>query len=487
VDGPLPRESLVLLVDDDPQFLLSSGVTLRAAGVPHVATVEDSRQVVPFLEGREAAAVVIDLTMPHLSGRELLPALKERHPELPVIVMTGRNEVEVAVECMRAGAFDYLVKPVEPARFVSSIRRALEVRSLQAEVDSLKEHFLSGELRDPSAFGEFVTRSRKMLAAFQYVEVVAPSRHPVLVTGETGTGKELVGRVLHALSGCRGELVAVNVAGLDDAMFSDTLFGHRKGAYTGADQSREGLIARAAGGTLFLDEIGDLSETSQVKLLRLIEERKYYPLGSDVPKESDARVVCATHRSIEALLSQGKFRRDLYYRLSGHKVHLPPLRERKEDIPLLVDAFLAAAAEGEGKRKPTPPPELCTLLSTYDFPGNVRELRMLVSDAVVRHRGGVLSLDSFRKAVGSREASPPPEESADADASVPAGPTDLFGEMPRLPTLKEAEEQLVAEALARARNNQGIAASLLGITRQALNKRLVRGSRAGKGREPQGE
>jgi DNA-binding NtrC family response regulator len=281
--------------------------------------------------------------------------------------------------------------------------------------------------------------------------------------------------------------VSVNVAGLDDAMFSDTLFGHRKGAYTGADQAREGLIARAAGGTLFLDEIGDLSETSQVKLLRLIEERKYYPLGSDVPKESDARVVCATHRSIEALLSQGKFRRDLYYRLSGHKVHLPPLRERKEDIPLLVDAFLAAAAEGEGKRKPTPPPELCTLLSTYDFPGNVRELRMLVSDAVVRHRGGVLSLDSFRKAVGSRETSPPPEESADADASVPAGPTDLFGEMPRLPTLKEAEEQLVAEALARARNNQGIAASLLGITRQALNKRLVRGSRAGKGGDSPGE
>src|SRR5512139_1454283 len=382
MDGSSPREFPILLVDDDPQFLLSSGVTLRAAGVPHVATVEDSRQVVPFLEGREAAAVVIDLTMPHLSGLELLSKLKEGRPELPVIVMTGRNEVAVAVECMKAGAFDYLV------------RRALEVRSLQAEVESLKEHFLSGELRTPSAFREFVTRSRKMLAAFQYVEVVAPSRHPVLVTGETGTGKELVGRALHALSGCRGELVAVNVAGLDDAMFSDTLFGHRKGAYTGADQAREGLIARAAGGTLFLDEIGDLSETSQVKLLRLIEERRYYPLGSDVPKESDARIVCATHRPIEAALAKGKFRRDLYYRLSGHKVHLPPLRERKEDIPLLVDVFLAAAAEGEGKRKPTPPAELYTLLSTYDFPGNVRELRMLVFDAVVRHKGGVLSMES---------------------------------------------------------------------------------------------
>ena len=482
--GPASREFPILLVDDDPQFLLSSGVTLRAAGVSPVVTVEDSRQVVPFLEGREAAAVVIDLTMPHLPGRDLLPALKERYPGLPVIVMTGRNDVEIAVECMRGGAFDYLVKPVEPARFVSCIRRAMEIRSLQAEVASLKEQFLSGTLRTPSAFAGIVTGSRKMLAALQYIEVVAPSRHPVLVTGETGTGKELVGRAIHVLSGCRGELVTVNVAGLDDTMFSDTLFGHRKGAYTGADQAREGLISRASGGTLFLDEIGDLSETSQVKLLRLIDDRKYYPLGADVPRESDARIVCATHRSLEALLAGGGFRRDLYYRLSGYKVHLPPLRERKEDIPLLVDAFLSEAAESEGKRKPTVPPELCTLLSTYDFPGNVRELRMLVFDAVVRHKAGVLSLESFRRAVGAKEGSPPPEESVDAD--VRAGPAGLFGGMPRLPTLKDAEEQLVAEALARAKNNQGIAASLLGITRQALNKRLVRGSRAGKGGEPPG-
>jgi DNA-binding NtrC family response regulator len=482
VAAPSAREFPILLVDDDPQFLLSSGVALRAAGVSPVVTVEDSRQVIPFLERKEAAAAVIDLTMPHLSGRELLPMLKERHPGLPVIVMTGRDEVAVAVECMKAGAFDYLVKPVEPARFVTAIRRAMEVRSLQAEVDTLRDHFLSGELRNPSAFGGIVTRSRKMLAAMQYIEVVAPSRHPVLVTGETGTGKELVGRALHAISGCRGELVTVNVAGLDDAMFSDALFGHRKGAYTGADQAREGLISRAAGGTLFLDEIGDLSETSQVKLLRLIEDRKYYPLGADVPRESDARIVCATHRPVEALLAKGGFRRDLYYRLSAHKVHLPPLRERKEDIPPLLDALLAEASAAEGKRKPTVPPELLTLLSAYDFPGNVRELRMLVFDAVVRHKAGVLSLDSFRRAVGAKEGSPPPEESVDAD--VRAGPAGLFGGMPRLPTLKDAEEQLVAEALARAKDNQGIAASLLGITRQALNKRLSRGGRPGKGGEP---
>jgi DNA-binding NtrC family response regulator len=470
-------------VDDDPRFLLSCGVTLRAAGISPVATIEDSRQVLPFLEGSAVAAVVIDLAMPHLSGRELLHSLKERYPELPVVVMTGHNEVAIAVECMRAGAFDYLVKPVEPARFVSCLRRALEVRSLRAEVDSLKERFLSGRLRNAPAFGEIVTRSGKMLAALQYVEVVAPSRHPLLVTGETGTGKELVGRAIHALSGCRGELVSVNVAGLDDVLFADTLFGHRKGAYTGADHAREGLIARAAGGTLFLDEIGDLNESSQVKLLRLIEDRKYYPLGADVPRETDARIVCATHRSLEGSLSNGRFRRDLYYRLSGHKVHLLPLRERKEDIPLLVDAFLAEAAQAEGKRKPTPPAELYTLLSTYDFPGNIRELRMMVFDAVLRHTGGVLSLESFRRTVGTREPSPAVESSAGATA----GPPLLFSGLPRLPTLKEAVDQLVAEALTRARDNQGIAASLLGITRQALNKRLVRGSRVDKGGADPGE
>jgi DNA-binding NtrC family response regulator len=483
---PAAAGSPVLLVDDDPRFLLSCGVTLRTAGISPVATIEDSRQVIPFLEengGSGVAAVVLDLTMPHLSGRELLQKLKERYPELPVVVMTGRNDVAVAVECMRAGAFDYLVKPVEPARFVSCIRRAQEVRSLRAEVDSLKERFLSGHLRNASAFGEIVTQSRKMLAALQYVEVVAPSRHPLLVTGETGTGKELVGRAIHALSGCRGGLVAVNVAGLDDVLFSDTLFGHRKGAYTGADQAREGLIARAAGGTLFLDEIGDLSEPSQVKLLRLIEDRKYYPLGADVPKETDARIVCATHRSLEGPDSKARFRRDLYYRLSGHRVHLLPLRERKEDIPLLVDAFLVEAAQAEGKRKPTPPAELYTLLSTYDFPGNIRELRMMVFDAVLRHTGGVLSLESFRRTVGTRE--PPP--SGESSAGAAAGPPLLFSGLPRLPTLKEAVDQLVAEALTRARDNQGIAASLLGITRQALNKRLVREGRMDKGGADPGE
>ena len=238
-----------------------------------------------------------------------------------------------------------------------------------------------------------------MQAICRYVEAVAPSRQPVLVTGETGAGKELIARAIHDLSGCAGRFVAVNVAGLDDTMFSDTLFGHTRGAYTGADNKRDGLLARASGGTLFLDEIGDLKESTQVKLLRLLEEKLYYPLGSDAPLTTDARIVCATHHSLPKLLTAGEFRTDLFFRLQAHHVHIPPLRERMEDLASLLDHCLEEAAQSFGKKKPTPPPEIVTLLSVYHFPGNVRELRSMVFDAVAQHQSGVLSLESFRRAL----------------------------------------------------------------------------------------
>jgi two-component system, NtrC family, response regulator HydG len=464
-----PLRLPVLLVDDDAPFLLSASMALRVTGIAPVVTLQDSRQVMPFLAGNGVSAVVVDLVMPHLSGHELLPRIREEFPQLPVLVMTGTDEVEVAVACMKDGAFDYLVKPVETGRFVASIRRALEMRGMRDEISTLKQHLLSGQLSDASAFSDIVTDSRKMLALFQYVEVVAATAHPVLITGETGTGKELIARAVHALSGRRGPFLPVNVAGLDDAMFSDTLFGHRRGAFTGADQAREGLIAEAAAGTLFLDEIGDLKESSQVKLLRLLEGGEYYPLGSDAPRRSDARVICATHRNLPELLAAGTFRKDLYYRLSAHQVHLPPLRERPEDIALLVDCFLEEAAASQRKKKPAVPSEVITLLSSCPFPGNVRELRALVFDAMIQHKGGSLSVDLFRKAVRGERTTERAEGGSEEDG-VP------FRIGRRFPTLKEAESHLIAEAMRRARNNQGIAATLLGITRQALNKRLVRGS-----------
>jgi transcriptional regulator with PAS, ATPase and Fis domain len=193
--------------------------------------------------------------------------------------------------------------------------------------------------------------------------------------------------------------VALNVAGLDDTMFSDTLFGHKKGAFTGADQARDGMIACAGKGTLFLDEIGDLNESSQIKLLRLLQEHEYYPVGSDSFRKSDARIVLATNHDLQKLIATGKFRNDLYYRLCAHQIHIPPLRERLDDIPMLLDHFLDSAAKELNKKKPTPPGELVTLLTLYSFPGNVRELEAMVFDAVARHTSGILSMESFRKVI----------------------------------------------------------------------------------------
>jgi two-component system, NtrC family, response regulator HydG len=251
-------------------------------------------------------------------------------------------------------------------------------------------------------------------------------------------------------------------------MFSDTLFGHRKGAYTGADQVREGLIARASGGTLFLDEIGDLIESSQVKLLRLLQERTYYTLGSDVPRETDVRIVVATNQNIQDLLSRGRFRKDLYYRLRAYQIRIPPLRERKEDIPLLLQYFLDEAATSLKKKRPPPTPELVQLLTIYDFPGNIRELRAMVYDALARHESGNLSMENFRDfiridEVGVSSNGPSP---VDSNALV-----RIFG---HFPTLKEVEQFLIVGALERANRNQGTAALLLGMTRQALNRRLHR-------------
>jgi DNA-binding NtrC family response regulator len=457
----------IVLVDDEENILKASKLILLGNGYGNVVTLSDSRALLPFLAEHGAAAIVLDLFMPYQSGLDLLPLIAERHPDLPVIVMTAVDEAETAVNCMKAGAFDYLVKPVESGRLLSSVAKAREIGSLSQELSSLKECLLEDRLDHPEAFSAIVTDSKKMRAVFQYLEVTARSRQPILITGETGVGKELFSRAVHQLSGLKGNYVAVNVAELDDNMFSDTLFGHRKGAFTGADQPREGLIAKAAGGTLLLDEIGDLNGASQIKLLRLLQEREYYPVGSDAARKSEARIVCATNRDLRKRMEEGKFRNDLYYRLCTHQVRIPPLRERMEDIPLLLDHFLALAAQELERKKPTPPAELVTLLAVHTFPGNVREFQAMVFDAVARHTGGVLSMENFRRVIVENGAPLPPSHPRESISDDPLA--SIFG---RFPTVRDVEEYLFDEAMKRAGGNQGIAATMLGITRQTLNKRL---------------
>ncbi|MEJ1386297.1 MAG: sigma-54 dependent transcriptional regulator [Candidatus Sedimenticola sp. (ex Thyasira tokunagai)] len=456
----------VVLVDDESTVLLSSRMILGSAGIENVQTIEDSRELIPFLAGQEAAVVVLDLFMPYISGTQLLPEIIREHPDLPVIVMTATLEVETAVSCMKEGAFDYLVKPVEESRFVSSVKRALELRSLRRQVGALKHYLISGQLEHSEVFTSIITISRKMRSLFQYMEAIAGTGEPVLITGETGVGKELLAEAIHKLSGRSGAFVTVNVAGLDDALFSDTLFGHRKGAFSGAERTREGMVAQAAGGTLFLDEMGDLKPASQVKLLRLLQEKQYYPLGSDMAKKSDARVLCATNHDLNTQMETGVFRSDLYFRLSVHQVEVPPLRQRLEDIPVLVSHFLEEAAHSMQKNLLKPPPELFTLLENYHFPGNVRELRALIFDAAARHKSGrTLSTKGLRKSIKAQQSRGKAADSKKVEAN------DYEG---RFPTLKEAEQIHIDAALQRADGNQGIAATLLGISRPALNRRLAR-------------
>jgi DNA-binding NtrC family response regulator len=460
----------ILIVDDEPGILLSIDTALQMAGMNHIVTCQDSRQVIGLLAKQPVEVMLLDLNMPHLDGRQLLDKVQQEFPEIPVIIVTGAVDVETAVLCMKSGAFDYVVKPVDPERLVSAVQRALAFRELKRENFALKQHILHDGLGKPEAFVNIITNSKKMFSIFQYIESIAQTSQPVLIRGETGVGKELIARTLHALSGLKGRFVAVNVAGLDDNVFADTLFGHVKGAFTGAERERPGLIEQASGGTLFLDEIGDLSAGSQIKLLRLLQEGEYLPLGEDKPSRSDARIVASTNVDLWERQKSGAFRKDLNYRLSTHRIYIPPLRERLDDIPLLADHFLTAAARDLKKKRPTLPRELFDLLKTYPFPGNVRELQALIFDAVSRHKAGVLSLGAFREHIDKHRRREgfglPPVESAEAQ-----GPSVIaFGD--QLPTIKEATDLLVAEALRRSGGNQSTAAGLLGVSQQALSKRL---------------
>jgi len=449
----------ILVVDDEESALRAARRALRVHGFEHVLTCNDPRKALPMLDEHRVELLLLDLLMPQMSGEEVLEEVARQHPQLPVIVITAEQDVRTAVRCMKLGAADYLLKPVGAEQLAETVERVLEQSALRWENRRLREQFFAERLEHRECFEEILTEDPGMLRVFGYLEAISRGSHPVLITGETGTGKELVARALHRVSGRDGEFVAVNVAGLDDAMFSDTLFGHTPGAYTGATGKRGGMIERAGTGTLFLDEIGDLAEASQVKLLRLLQEGEYYSLGSDTPGRLRARVVAATHSD------PSRFRQDLYYRLRSYHVRIPPLRDRLGDLPLLVDHLLGLAAEDLGKPKPTVPSELFLYLSNFDFPGNVRELRSMVFDAVARHEQGVMSLASFLELMGMSEEAEPAPARAESDGLPFPYP---------MPTLKQIDESAIAEALARVQGNQSAAARMLSVSRPTIARYLQR-------------
>ena len=475
----------VLLVDDPPENLFVLMSMLKEAGFS-VISANNGQEALRKAISLQPDLILLEIMLPGMDGYEVCQRLKgtPQTAALPVIFISARQKKEDRLKAFSCGGVDYIGKPFWPEELIARVKAHICLRKSFQVVQQQKEALerdiaerqkneqqltqnqqqLAGQLRHPKVFAGIISQSERMYQIFRYVEALSCSSEPVLIQGESGVGKELIAKAVHEIGTPGGPWVAVNIAGFDDNHFSDTLFGHVKGAFTGADQVRAGVLEKAAGGTLFLDEIGDLGHSSQVKLLRLLQEKEYLPLGSDFPRKVEARILVATNVDLKQVTQQGKFRGDLYFRLSSHSIEVPPLRDRKEDIPLLLDHFLQQAALEQGKKKPRYPGELPILLRNYDFPGNIRELRALIFDAMSQHQSRMLSMASFATATGLTGARVAADKKAVTQDAI------IFPE--NLPSLKTIPELLIKEALRRTDGNQSMAAKLLGVTPGALSLRL---------------
>ena len=464
----LPYE--MLIVDDESMHLTLFERYLQKAGFSNIVTCSESDKVLSLIEKNAIKLVLLDLNMPVISGYDLLLIIKDKFPDVVTLIVSGENDFETAISCMKNGAFDYILKPIIHKEFISRIIKATKYIEIKAENKQLKKMIFKKELKNPKVFKNIITSDETMLSIFRYFEAISKTTEPVLITGDTGVGKELFAEAFYTLTERKGSLIKINVAGLDDQMFSDTIFGHKKGAFTDAVKDRAGLIEKAVDGVIFLDEIGDLSKTSQIKLLRLIQEHEYYPLGSDTPKYSNALIIAATNKDLKLEHENGNFRKDLYYRLNTHIIKTPALKKRINDIEQLVDFFLKKFSTQLNKKNPTIPKQLLDLLKSYSYPGNIRELRSMVYEAISLHQSGILSMSSFKNHIGEINRG---NNNNDTETLAKDNLTEeniIFPD--KLPTIKEIQEQLVAEAMKRSNNNQNVAAGIIGISRQAINKRL---------------
>lgn len=461
----------VVLVDDESAFLSAASFALRRDGITNVETIDDSCKVMDRLAKRGCGVLVLDITMPVMSGREILKKVAVDYPDICVIMITAVNDVLTGVECMKLGARDYILKPLQPSQLIAATRKAIDSRMPLSDTLTLDRYQLNNSLKCPGAFKPIITNNTEMYNIFRYTEAIAPTGMPVLITGETGTGKEFMAKAIHDVSGRSGNFLSLNLAGVDDNVLSDTLFGHVHGAFTGADRDRKGMIEESADGTLFCDEIGDLRPESQVKLLRLLQEGTFHPLGSDVCVSSRTRMVFATNRDLKAMIHAGTFRHDLYFRLQAHEIKLPPLRERPGDICLLAAAIVKEAAKICGKRCPHINQELFPLLLTYSWPGNIRELKSLLFDAVSRNETDTLSLVYLKSKISElRRDSSKVDPNCQTNASGASnGLTILFPAS--IPTASDVERLLILETLRRTGGNKTLTAELLGLSRPTVIKR----------------
>ena len=438
----------ILVVDDEPAQLELAGGFLKKRGFETVLA-ESGEKALRSFRDQPFDLVLTDQKMAGMSGLELVHAVRALNPETAVIVMTAYGTIETAVSAIKAGAADYLTKPLNLDELLYRIEQVRERHRLLTENRELREA-LQSRHRIEGIIGE----SGQMLEVVSLVRRVAPSEASVLIRGESGTGKELIAKAIHFASPrAAGPLIRINCAALPETLLESELFGHEKGAFTGALATRKGRFELADGGTLFLDEIGDLPMHLQAKLLRVLQEREFERVGSSQSIRVNVRILSATHRDLEALLKAGQFREDLYYRLNVVTILLSPLRERRQDLPLLIDHFLRVFAEKNGKRIRGFTHEARETLLRYDYPGNVRELENLVERAVVLTRDEVISKDDLPLMVQ------PPEAAEERGGNLTAA-------------VEGMERQMIREALARSGGVQTRAAEMLGISERALRYKL---------------
>ncbi len=444
----------ILIVDDERSMREFLEILLQRAGHDVVACAA-AQDALVALESDDYDLVISDIKMPGIGGLELLQRVREISPETPVVLITAHGSTESAVEAMRLGAYDYLTKPCSVDEIVLVVDKALEKRSLSAENRRLRR-----ELQDRSGLPTMLGRSPRMKEVFDFVHRVAGSKTNLLITGESGTGKELVARAVHSLSDRKGRpFVAVNCGAIPENLLESELFGHVKGAFTGAVANKLGLFEVADGGTLFLDEIGEMPLTLQVKVLRAIQDKTFKRVGGTHDVRVDVRILCATNRDLEAEVRAGRFREDLFSRLTVSEVKLPPLRERSEDIAHLARFFLEKYARELGRHVSDAAPEVIAALEAYAFPGNVRELENLIERAVTLAPGERITLDCLPPGLLERR-------DAEPASRIPEGGTDLDA------LLASYERSLLLEALERSGGVKKRAAALLGVSFRSFRYRL---------------
>ena len=438
----------ILIIDDEKNIREGLGAALEMEGYK-IALASDGKAGLERLVKGDIDLVITDLRMPEVSGEQVLAKVAAENPGVPVIVLTGHGSIDSAVDAMRNGAYDFLTKPLNLDQLVLIVKRALQGRELV-----LKHKELQEELNSRKSFESIIGKSAEMQKIFEIVRKAAGSKASVLITGESGVGKELIANALHNLSPRRdNSLIKVHCAALSENLLESELFGHEKGAFTGATSLKRGRFELANGGTIFLDEIGEIDQNVQIKILRVLQDKRFERVGGEETLEVDVRVIAATNRDLEAEIAAGRFREDLYYRLNVVHIHVPPLRDRRDDIPLLITAFLQEFAKENGKTIEGIDSRARSALYKFDWPGNIRQLRNCLESAVVMSSGPIIKLEDLPPSIAG---------SSQADIiEVPAG----------IP-MAEAEKMLILQNLAINKGNKTKTADILGIGRKTLHRKL---------------